>query len=285
MHPGLEWAEVPCHVREFQTERFHVWRCSNCRTLACLEKVDLAHYYSRYPFASAKLTWPFRQFYRNLERRLTDHGLRSEHKLLDYGCGNGLFVKQLRKHRFAQAVGFDPYGAPDQWGDRSVLELGPFDFILLQDVLEHVEDPRALLREMDRMLSPGGKILVGTPNAEQINLRRPGDYLNELHVPYHLYIYNRAGLAKLGQEVGWREVTFYDRAYHDLPWPGLNARAAKAYQRRADGTMDALFEPVSGFKLATSPRFWFYALAGYWLSYRVDMAMVFEKPGTSLHGS
>jgi SAM-dependent methyltransferase len=277
MHPGLEWAEVPCHVRAFAGQRFHVWRCSNCRTLSCLEVVDLGHYYSSYPFASAQLSWPFRQFYRNLERRLTDHGLKASHALLDYGCGNGLFVKQLRKHGFSGAVGFDPYGSPEEWGDRSVLERGPFDFILLQDVLEHVEDPRQLLRQMDRLLKPGGKILVGTPNAEQINLRRPQEYLNELHAPYHLHIYNRAGLTQLGRETGWREVTFFDRAYHDLPWPGLNARAAKAYQRLADGTMDALFEPLQAWRLASSPWFWFYALCGYGLSYRADMAMLFEK--------
>jgi len=34
---------------------------------------------------------------------------------------------------------------------------------LIQDVIEHVEDPNALLSELDALLAPGGHILIGTP--------------------------------------------------------------------------------------------------------------------------
>ncbi len=39
----------PCHVRAFVGEFFHLWRCSHCRTIHCLEQVDLDHYYAKYP--------------------------------------------------------------------------------------------------------------------------------------------------------------------------------------------------------------------------------------------
>lgn len=272
-------AAVPCHVRAFAGQEFHVWRCAACGTLHCRERVDLDHYYAAYPFARARLTRPFRLFYGNLARRLSAAGLRPESRLLDYGCGRGLLVRYLRQRGFRHVVGFDPYGDPAGSGDRAVLDQGPFDVVLLQDVLEHVEDPRALFRELAGYLRAGATILVGTPNAARIDLTRPRAFLNELHAPYHLHIYDRAGVEALGRELGWQPVGFYDRAYHDLRLPGLNTRAAKAYQEALDGTLDAALEKIRPGVLLRSPSFWWQAVAGYWTSQRADMTVVFRRPG------
>lgn len=269
--------EVPCHVRAFAGQVFQVWRCRGCGTIHNRQIVDLPSYYAQYPFARAKLTWPFRMFYRNLHARLRRFGFRPQHSLLDYGCGRGLFVKYLRRHGHPHVHGFDPYGNPQAFGDRAALDHGPFDFVLLQDVLEHVEDPRALLTELNGYLKPGGTILIGTPNADQIDLGRPLNFLNELHAPYHLHIYTRAGVEGFGREQGWTPVGFIDRAYHDTLIPGLNTRAGKAYQRLGDGTLDAALEPILPARLAASPRFWWHALTGYWLSQRADMTVVLRK--------
>ncbi|MBK8270211.1 MAG: hypothetical protein IPK83_18695 [Planctomycetes bacterium] len=49
--------------------------------------------------------------------------------------------------------GYDPYRPIDQLGDPAILKNGPFEYILLQDVLEHVEDPLALLTKLNRHLT------------------------------------------------------------------------------------------------------------------------------------
>lgn len=268
----------PCHVRAFLGQSFPVWRCPDCRVIHCRDIVDLDLYYSKHPFASAKLTWTFRTFYHNLRRRLTRHGLARESRFLDYGCGTGLFVRFLRKRGYAQAFGYDPYGNVPGTGEKANLDHAPFDVILLQDVLEHVENPDALLKEMDALLAPGGRIFVGTPNAANLNLSRPEEFWNEIHVPYHLHIYTREEVEKMGRGSGWQPIGFFDRPYHDRPWFGLNTRAAKVYQRLADGTMDAVLEPVNPLRVLTSPTFLYYALFGYWLSFRSDMTVVFRKP-------
>lgn len=41
---------------------------------------------------------------------------------------------------------------------------GPFDFILSVDVMEHIEDDRAVFRNFARVLRPGGYVLVNTPS-------------------------------------------------------------------------------------------------------------------------
>lgn len=272
------FAVIPCHVRAFMGESFRLWRCDGCRTIHCRDIVDLDHYYAAYPFKAAELSFIWRIFYRNLTRRFTRHGLTRNHTLLDYGCGNGLFGSYLRSRGFSGYHGYDPYGPPDGLGDAGVLDRCPFDFILLQDVLEHVEDPRALLRAMDEVLAPGGSILVGTPNADRIDLRRPDVFQNEAHAPYHLHIYTLDGLIDIGRAFNWQPITIYDRSYHDRPWFGMNTRAAKQYQRLIDGSFDAYFDPFDPIKAFTSPSFLFYAVFGYGLSYRSDMSIMFRKP-------
>ena len=41
---------------------------------------------------------------------------------------------------------------------------GPFDFVLSVDVMEHIEDDRAVFRHFARVLSPGGYVLINTPS-------------------------------------------------------------------------------------------------------------------------
>ncbi len=270
-----------CNVRAFRGERFKVWRCPSCITIHCLDVVDLDHYYAKYPFAQAALTWPLRFCYRNLYRQLTKHGFSKTHSFLDYGCANGLFVQYLQQRGFANCHGYDPYAPQESFGNPRILQRGSFNYILLQDVIEHVEDPKALLCELDDLLAPGGHILIGTPNAANINLTQPSvsDYYNPVHVPYHLHLYTRESIESLGCRQGWEPVDFFDRPYHDTGWFGLNARAWNEYQRLFDGTLNVIYEPLKPWKVLTSYSFMFYAIFGYWLSFKTEMAIMFHKTG------
>jgi SAM-dependent methyltransferase len=269
-----------CNVRAFREDKFKVWRCPQCQTIHCLDVVELADYYAKYPFTQAVITWPLKILYHNLLQQLTKHGFSQHHSFLDYGCGTGLFVKYLQNHNFTQAYGYDPYATKENFGDSAVLQKAPFDYILLQDVIEHVEDPHALLSELNSLIAPGGYILIGTPNAANINLDKPdiSDFYNSVHVPYHLHIYPRNVLESLGMKQGWEPVHFFNRAFHDTPWFGLNTRAWNQYQRLLDGTINVVFQPLQLHKAFASPKFIFYALFGYWLSLHTEMAIMFRKP-------
>ncbi len=269
-----------CNLRAFADEKFRVWRCPDCQTIHCLDVVDLDYYYSKYPYGELALTPPLRLVYQNLYRRLAKHGFSQNHSLLDYGCGKGLFIQYLRERGFKNCHGYDPYGPPEDFGDPSTLQWGQFDYILLSDVIEHVEDPYSLLAKLDGLLAPGGQILIGTPNAANIDLSQPdlSDYYNEVHVPYHLHIYTRQSIEALGNGQGWKPIDFFERAYYDVPWLGLNARAWNQYQRLCDGTINAVVEDAIELgKALTSYKFIFYAIFGYWLSLRTGMDIVFRK--------
>jgi SAM-dependent methyltransferase len=278
-HNPPEVATFPCNLRRHADETFRVWRCPTCGTIHCLEKVDLDRYYKDYPLADAELTFPLRLCYRNTYQRLAKHGFSTAHSLLDYGCANGIVLQYLQERGFSNCYGYDPYGAADRFGNPDTLKQAPFDYILLQDVLEHVEDADELLGKLDSLLAPGGHILIGVPRADRIDLTQPDrcDYYNAIHVPCHLHIYTKEGLESLGTQQGWQIVKFYDRAFHDTRWLGLNARTWNAYQRLGDGAIDTIFEPIDLKKAITSPDVLFNAALGYWLSFHTDMAIMFRK--------
>jgi 2-polyprenyl-3-methyl-5-hydroxy-6-metoxy-1,4-benzoquinol methylase len=280
----VESALVPSNVRQFKSERFRVWRCARCRSLHCLEVVELGRYYADYPIART-LSAPARVALDNLRSHLTRHGFSPRSTLLDYGCGSGLFGARARECGFPNVVGYDPYSPIDEFRDPACLRPESFDYILLQDVLEHVEDPRVLLADLDRYLRPGGSILVGTPNADEITLHPYEKCWLELHPPYHLHIYTAGALRALAAEVGWREAEFSGRSYYDTKAIGLNMQALAQYQSFGDGTLNALSERVARRRLVKSPRFMFLALFGYWFRRKGDMTVIFNKPVRSSKGT
>jgi SAM-dependent methyltransferase len=96
-------------------------------------------------------------------------------KLLDVGCGTGW----LAEH-FSDYTGID--GSPDAVAaahakGRSIVlgdvneplpfDDASFDGVVLKDLLEHVADPVAVVREVHRVLRPGGKVFASSPDAQR----------------------------------------------------------------------------------------------------------------------
>ncbi len=100
-------------------------------------------------------------------------------KLLVVGCGSGLEAAILAQRLPAEVSGvdlkneFDPEAAKIatlQTGDATALAFAgeTFDFIFSYHALEHIEEPEKALREMQRVLKPGGGFWIGTPNRSRM---------------------------------------------------------------------------------------------------------------------
>ena len=95
---------------------------------------------------------------------------------LDFGCGNGTFLRSVSEHFPGQrlvGMEFDDHVRDEIIGIPGVLGLiTSWDSDLAQDlgvismihVLEHIEDPRALLQRVWEKLTPGGALIVEVPH-------------------------------------------------------------------------------------------------------------------------
>jgi ubiquinone/menaquinone biosynthesis C-methylase UbiE len=124
-------------------------------------------------------------FFRQRADHLADRGskLAGDGLLADVGCGDGLFTHLFAK-RGTTVVGFDPeelaLGQARQMtaeqeypGDRPDYRVGTGEAVPLEDescaaaslldVIEHLPNPVATLKELARVVKPGGKLLVVTP--------------------------------------------------------------------------------------------------------------------------
>lgn len=68
-----------------------------------------------------------------------------------------------------------------------------YDAVILTQVLEHVPDPRAVLGEINRVLKPGGVLLLSVP----MNCPLHG-------LPWHFFQFTHFGLARLAEVTGYR---------------------------------------------------------------------------------
>ena len=269
-----ERARIRCNVREFSNESFTVWRCGECRSLHCLEQVDLERYYLDYPFKKHRPDLWTRLAYGELLRRLRRHGLRPNGSLLDFGCGPGLFVDFLHNKGYAKAQGFDAY--VKEHSDPAPLSR-QYDFVFSQDVIEHVEDPHGFLRRLKELARPGGTVYVGTPNASEIDLDDPERFLAEIHMPYHRHVLSEPALVSIGRECGLELIARYPRYYFDTPWPSANTRVIMEYIRRCGNLIDAAFEPPRWGLVLRSPRLWYFGLLGWFHTPPAQIALVFRR--------
>jgi SAM-dependent methyltransferase len=272
-----EQGKVRSNVRAFSREEFAIWRCNRCQSLHAKDEVDLAHYYARYPFHALPIDWRMRVMYENQVRRLRRAGIGPEHRILDYGCGKGDFLKYLSSRGFDHVAGFDEYSA--DFGDRSVLDK-TYDCIFSQDVIEHVPSPNALLATFDGLVEPGGVIVIGTPNAAAIDIQDAEEYVHTLHLPYHRHILSKTALVDAGQKRGWELDRYYPTQYANTLFPFLNSRFFLYYMRLIDDSLDALLDPPQVAPLLLRfPLTLFWGLFGYFFARETDVMAVFRKPG------
>jgi 2-polyprenyl-3-methyl-5-hydroxy-6-metoxy-1,4-benzoquinol methylase len=78
-----------------------------------------------------------------------------------------------------------------------------FDAVLLSHVIEHVHEPQRLLREVVRILRPGGRLVVMTPNARGLGRRLYGAAWRGLEPPRHLTVLAPDSLRLLFMQAGF----------------------------------------------------------------------------------
>ncbi|HOB93421.1 MAG TPA: class I SAM-dependent methyltransferase [Aquabacterium sp.] len=266
---------IRSNVRRFRERRFEIWRCPACQSLHCEPVADLAAYYQGYPIRAQRLDYFSRAWYAVVLRRLVQAGFTRQHRLLDHGCNQGLFLAYLKEQGYTQCTGYDPF--VERFHDAAVLQQR-YDVVVSLDVIEHDTDPADHLGRMVALLQPAGLLCIETPNASGIDLRQPETYLHALHLPYHQHILSWQGLQQLAQGNGLQQVRAWDRWYMDAWQPATSRRLIEGLLLHGDNDIDAGYEPPRLGLFLRHPSLLFHLLFGYFVPGRKNdhMMMMFR---------
>jgi len=143
-------------------------------------------------------------------------------KILDVGSGSGVLIRQvarvkgsrenlwandfseevvapLRREGFQILVGrAEELDTPDR-----------FHVITLNQVIEHLPNPKAVVERLRDLLVPGGYLFFETPSTDGLDARVfRKRYWGGYHIPRHFWLFNESSLRQLFEGAGLRVVEF-----------------------------------------------------------------------------
>ncbi len=260
------------------TERFagvshHLWKCPRCASIHNIDPVDFADLYRDYPLNQRRLDVFARGTLRNLLRRLERAGLAKDASILDYGCGNGVFIDYLRQRGYTDVHGYDPHVPAFARHPE-----GRFDCVVANDVIEHVADPRATIADFAALVRPGGMLYIGTADSEPVRMDDLEPHLMRLHQPFHRVIVTERSLHRLAAETGYAMVAHWRRSYMDTPMPFANYRFLDEFSRALGHVLERSFHPSASRVMFRRPRLWLYAFLGYLSPSAYEPAVLLRRP-------
>jgi SAM-dependent methyltransferase len=141
--------------------------------------------------------------------------------LLEVGCGDGAFMLVAQRAGWrVHGIDFDESAiarARAKVGDGAVvgdlLSMGypeaSFDAIVLNNVIEHLPNPGAVMAECHRVLRPGGRVVMVTPNLDALGHRSFGADWRGLEVPRHLYLFSPTTLKRFAHDAGFAKIAAF----------------------------------------------------------------------------
>jgi 2-polyprenyl-3-methyl-5-hydroxy-6-metoxy-1,4-benzoquinol methylase len=134
--------------------------------------------------------------------------IRPEGKLLEVGCARGDFLSVAREIFEVRGVEPNPELAESAARvapvHRDIIERTPwsaFDVIATFHVIEHVDSPRSFIRAAAERLSPGGLMVVETPNIDSLPFKILKRRWRQF-IPEHYYFFSPRTMTKLLSDQG-----------------------------------------------------------------------------------
>jgi 2-polyprenyl-3-methyl-5-hydroxy-6-metoxy-1,4-benzoquinol methylase len=177
-------------------------------------------------------------------------------RLLDIGFGDGKFLESVRAIGW-EVVGIDPdpevvknareRGLDVHAGGLEVFlgEDSLFDVITISHVMEHVHEPRAVLESCYRLLKPGGRLWIETPNIKSLGASHFRNNWRGLEPPRHLVLFNCQSLRAALMLAGFSDIK-------DLSQPSPTAVMYAMSHRIEDGLDPNTDMPVAALNRAES---------------------------------
>ena len=226
-----------------------IYRCESCGFLQCADIGDVLEFYE----ALEDIDYEEGRDGRKLQAHKLLQSVmrwRSSGRLLDVGAGTGILVEEATELGF-EAEGIEPSEWAQVQGSKHELKIhhgtlphpdaqGPYDLVTLIDVIEHVDNPVVLLRQIRDVMSDDGLGVVVTPDVSSFAARLMGwkwwhyrtahiGYFNDSTIRHAL---RESGLRVIAQSrPGWffkadylveRLARYFPPARYLLKLPGLS---------------------------------------------------------------
>ncbi len=221
-------------------------------------------------------------------------------RCLDIGADNGVISLLLRRrggqwasadldqHTVAsirELVGDDVHqldGARSPFPDRS------FDQVVVVDYLEHIPDDGAFARELERILRPGGRVIINVPHLKPHSLVNRFRHAIGLTDEWHGHLrpgYSLEGLrALLGPRVEIERAVTYSKAFSELVDTGLNGLYLAMQRGAGDQRGSSKGTVVTGADIKKRRKQFLLLSALYpflWATAKLD-GLLFLQPGYKL---
>lgn len=137
-------------------------------------------------------------------------------KLLDYGCGNGSFLNQMRELGWeVSGIEFDKKSAEAarnhfripvflENSKEALLPPNSYDAVTMNHVVEHLRDPLKVLQYCHDILSEGGQLVITTPNAKSLGHHIYKRSWRGLEFPRHLFVFTPKSMRLLIEKAGFK---------------------------------------------------------------------------------
>ncbi len=217
-------------------ETFKIMECTGCKfkiTQDVPDEASVEAYYQSEDYISHsdsskglinKAYHVARTYMLGQKRKIViQHTLKKTGTLLDIGAGTGYFAAHMKNHgwkvtgteksREARKFAGEERGIkliPAE--DLFTLENHSFDAVTLWHVLEHFYHPEKYIREIERVLLPGGTLVIALPNHSSYDARHYKGYWAAWDVPRHLWHFTPAHVKQLFENSGFTLV-----AKHTMP--------------------------------------------------------------------
>jgi len=238
------FVDVPCPacgnkegVKFYKKFGFDHKKCTNCSTFWCSPRPTeqlLSDYYS---YSEATKYWTQLLIKTNNERKVLQYEPRVNHIIrilknthkqtqqnvtstigVDMGAGSGAFALALKKTgHFSDviAVDFDEdccktcesYGLNTKQGSINIIDDDSVDLISMNDMIEHLFDPKTFLMQCRRKLVSGGALSIACPNGEGFDYQIMKEMTVNITPPEHLNYFNTHSLPLLLENIGYKVVS------------------------------------------------------------------------------